>query len=140
MTAMCADPENIPDVETIIDAIRPILSNHFKPALLARMTIVPFLPLAPDAMREIVELKLSKLKGRMMESHKITLTIGDAIIDQISARCTEVETGARNIDHIMNKSLLPLLSSRLLTIMAEGELPDAMTLDVDDKGEYTLSV
>ena len=140
MTAMCADPENIPDAETIIDAIRPILSNHFKPALLARMTIVPFLPLASDAMREIVQLKLGKLKDRMMDSHRITLTIGDGIVDQITERCTEVETGARNIDHIMNKSLLPLLSQQLLSIMAEGEMPDAMTLDVDDKGEYTLSV
>ena len=140
MTAMCADPENIPDVETIVEAIRPILSNHFKPALLARMTIVPFLPLAPDAMREIVQLKLGKLVDRMMDSHKISLTIGDTVIDQITQRCTEVETGARNIDHIMNKSLLPLLSSKLLSLLAEGELPDAMTLDVDDKGEYTLSV
>ncbi len=140
MTAMCADPENVPDAETIIDAIRPILSNHFKPALLARMTIVPFLPLASAAMREIVQLKLGKLKDRMMESHRIELTIADGIVDQITERCTEVETGARNIDHIMNKSLLPLLSQQLLSIMAEGEMPDAMTLDVDEKGEYTLSV
>ena len=75
-----------------------------------------------------------------MESHRIELTIADGIVDQITERCTEVETGARNIDHIMNKSLLPLLSQQLLSIMAEGEMPDAMTLDVDEKGEYTLSV
>jgi len=140
MSAMCANVDEPPSPAQVMEAVRPMLSQHFKPALLARMTIVPFFPLSGDAMREIVQLKLGQLVKRMAQSHHITLTIVDQVVDQIAQRCTEVETGARNIDHIMNKTLLPMLSGFLLTQMSEGKLPDAIALDVDEKGEYTLSV
>ncbi len=141
MTQMCAGPaEDWPDAETLVEAIRPILSNHFKPALLARMTIVPYLPLSDDTMRAIVELKLGLLKKRLDDTHKIELHIGEAVVEQIAARCGEVETGARNIDHIMSRSLLPLISNTLLSAMSEGAETEALWLDVDENGEYNLSL
>jgi type VI secretion system protein VasG len=138
MTAMGSGDEPA-DPATVLEAVRPILSNHFKPALLARMTIVPFFPLSPDTMREIVVLKLGHLQRRMQDTHRIELEIGDPVVDQITARCTEVETGARNIDHIMTRTLLPLLSQTLLSKMSTGAPLQALTLDVDAEGEYTLS-
>jgi type VI secretion system protein VasG len=81
--------------EVLTGAIRPILSAHFKPALLARMTIVPYVDLGGEAMRMIVELKLRKVADMLMTNNKMRLTYTSAVADQITARCTEVETGAR---------------------------------------------
>jgi len=139
MTAMCAAEER-PEDDVIVEAVRPILSNHFKPALLARMKIVPYLPLNDEAMRSIVALKLGHLEQRMMRTHKVKLTVADNVVDQIADRCGEVETGARNIDHIMSRTLLPLISNTLLGAMSERAEADALWLDVDENGEYTLSL
>ncbi len=137
ITEMCSDGDNV-DLEVLSGAIRPILSNHFKPALLARMTVIPYLPLNPEAMKEIVCLKLDKLGERLMESHKISFNYTPAIVDQIAARCTEVETGARNIDHILQGTLLPQISNEILARMGEGKLPSTLNLDLDENGNFSL--
>lgn len=137
MTEMCqADPPPTP--QEIIDAIRPILSNHFKPALLARMNIVPYFALNSGAMREIVDLKLGGLIGRLQTTHGIEMTVEQKVSDQIAARCREVETGARNIDHIMSRTLLPLISRSMLDQMSKGPLPSKMQLILADDGEFQL--
>jgi type VI secretion system protein VasG len=138
MTQMCMTQPGIKR-QAVIDAIRPVLSKHFKPALLARMNIVPFFPLSEASMREIVELKLGQLKDRILGTHKLRLEVSPKVVDQITKRCTEVETGARNIDHIMSRTLLPLLSKAFLTLMSQGPLPESMLLDVAEDGEYILS-
>jgi len=127
-----------PSVEEVIAAIRPLLSRHFKPALLARMTIVPFYPIAEDAMKAIVELKLGQLRNRLLENHAIVLEYSPTVVEQIARRCTEVETGARNIDHMMQGTLLPKISSEILEKMAEGNLPEKMEIAIDDRGEFAL--
>ncbi|SCY20745.1 type VI secretion system ATPase TssH [Desulfoluna spongiiphila] len=136
LISSAAEAGEIPDTEELIAAIRPALSQHFKPALLARMSIVPFLPLPADIMQEVVEIKLRKVANRLQETHNITLTVAPAVIGQIADRCVEVETGARNIDHIMNGTVLPLISRELLQRMSEGELPAEMTLDTDEAGAF----
>jgi type VI secretion system protein VasG len=137
MTEMCTQVPP-PKKQEVTDAVRPILSKHFKPALLARMTLVPYFPLGASAMHEIVDLKLGKLRERVEQTHAVNLAITDKVPTQIVARCAEVETGARNIDHIMEKTLLPLLSRALLGQMSSGQLPDQMTLDIDESGEFEL--
>jgi len=127
-----------PSVEELTAAIRPVLSRHFRPALLARMTIVPFYPIAEDSMKEIVELKLGQLRKRLMENHAILLEYPAQVVEQIARRCTEVETGARNIDHIMQGTLLPKISSEILQKMAEGALPEKMEITIDDRGEFAF--
>jgi len=124
----------------IVEAIRPELVRHFKPALLARMTIVPYLPLGPESMRQIVELKLGQLRMRVRSTHQIELETDPGVVDQITQRCTEVESGARNIDHILSRTLLPMLSRAILTEMTQGELRGNMLLGLTDRGEYTLQV
>jgi len=123
----------------VVKAIRPILTKHFKAALLARMAIVPYFPLSGNAMREIVDLKMNQLVARLLESHKIELKIAEKVSQQIVERCSEVETGARNIDHIMSRTLLPLLSQAMLAQMSKGPLPSVMNLDLDTDGQYALS-
>ena len=122
----------------ITSAIRPILSKTLQPAWLARTTLIPYLTLPPDALREITTLKMNKVTRRLADSHRMTLECDDAVLDQIADRCTEVETGARNIDHILEGTLLPMMSSMLLEKMAEGDLPRTMRLGVDDQGSFQL--
>lgn len=131
--------EDKPSAEEIITVIRPLLSKYFKPALLARMTIVPFSIISADVMGEIVKIKLTSLSKRMEDNHKMTMEYSPAVVEHIVKGCTEVETGARNIEHIIQKSLLPRISVEILSKMSEGPLPDKLTLDVDDKGAYILN-
>jgi type VI secretion system protein VasG len=138
ITELCGGEER-PSADTVAAAIRPILSNHFKPALLARMSIVPFYTLGPDILKDIVVLKLDKLARRMGETHKITCTYSEKVVEQIAARCTEVETGARNIDHIMNGTILPQLSRDILAKMSEEALPETMKLGVTKDGDFKIS-
>lgn len=130
------DVELPPDV--IMNAVRPILSNHFKPALLARMTVIPYMTLAQDILSDIVVLKMNKLVKRMAETHKMKLTYSDEVVKQIAARCTEVETGARNIDHIMNGTVLPQMSKEILTCMSTEAMPATVHLDMDQEGNFAI--
>jgi len=138
ITELCAGDE-MPSLETVSAAIRPILSNHFKPALLARMTVVPFFTLPPDILKGIVILKLEKLVNRLAETHKMKLVYSQKVVDQIAARCTEVETGARNIDYIMTGSIMPRMSQEILTRMGEGALPAEVHLDLAKDGTFKIT-
>ena len=137
ISRLCAGLER-PTPEALSEAIRPLLSRHFKPALLARMTIVPFYLLDPSFMKQIVTLRLDKLAGRLLESHKMGLSYSDGVVDCIAERCTEVETGARNIDHIMRGTILPQLSEKILTRMGTGEMPASVRLDLAKDGNFSI--
>jgi type VI secretion system protein VasG len=137
ITELCSAEEPLPQ-EAILAAVRPILNNHFKPALLARMTVIPYMTLPTDILKDIVALKLNKLAVRLTETHKITLTYDEAIVEQIASRCTEVETGARNIDHIMNGTVLPQMSREILCHMSEAAMPSMVHLGLDDQGAFSI--
>jgi type VI secretion system protein VasG len=137
ITELCADKE-MPSPETLMGAIRPILSNHFKPALLARMAVVPFLTLPPEVMKEIVSLKLDKLASRTEETHKMKFSYAPEVVDRIADRCTEVETGARNIDHIMSGTILPQMSREILARMSEGAMPSRVHLGLEENGAFKI--
>ncbi|MCC6572577.1 MAG: type VI secretion system ATPase TssH [Planctomycetes bacterium] len=128
-----------PALDDLIGLIRPALSKHFKPALLARMTIVPFYPIDQDAMKDITRLKLGLLQNRLKESHKMTLSFDDKVVEAIAARCTEVETGARNVDHILAGTLLPKISTELLEQMSKGPLPEKLTVGLDGSGDFSFT-
>jgi type VI secretion system protein VasG len=123
-------------VEPVTAAIRPLLSHHFKPALLARMTIVPFYSLDPSALQGIVALKLKRVARTLWDNNRMVLEHTDAVVDQITARCTEVETGARNIEYILNGSILPQLSQEILAAMGTGTLPSKALLEVAEDGGF----
>ncbi|MDC3956523.1 type VI secretion system ATPase TssH [Polyangium jinanense] len=128
-----------PVIREIYEEIKPTLSAHFKPALLARMTVVPYIPISPAALGEITRLKLNGLVDRLKKSQKIDATYSDRMVDLIASRCTEVDTGARNIDHILRASLLPMLSQEILTKMAEGVMPKKLFIDIDDQKNFTAT-
>src|SRR5215510_12126482 len=116
----CADPEDIPGPEGIVKALKPELNKIFKPAFLGRLVIIPYYPVRDEALKKIVVLKLGKIQRRLKENHKIDLTWDDPLVEEVARRCTEVESGARNVDNILTNTLLPNISRRILTGMAEG--------------------
>lgn len=137
ITELCSDGQR-PSYETLMAAIRPILSNHFKPALLARMNIAPFYTLPPEIMKQIVSLKLDKLASRVAETHKMKFSYAPEVVDQIATRCTEVETGARNIDHIMSGTILPQMSREILARMSEEAMPSEVRLGLAKDGGFEI--
>jgi len=139
MMKLCADPETMPDSEGLVKALKPELDKTFKPAFLGRTVIIPYLPIRDDALRQIIRLKLGKVERRLAESHKVTLTYGDPMVAEIATRCTEVESGARNVDNILTNTLLPDLSQLLLASMAEGARPSRITVNVGAGGRFDYS-
>jgi type VI secretion system protein VasG len=135
---LCAGPVR-PTREELVAAIRPALSKYLKPALLARMEIVPFFTLPPEHLKGITRLKLKKIANRLRDSHKMTLECAPEMVDVIANRCTEVETGARNIDHIISETLLPMMSNALLEKMSEGMMPDTMRVKVGEGDRFEIS-
>jgi len=135
---MTASDNERPLMDVITSSIRPVLSQHFKPALLARMTVIPFYSLDKNAMKTIVELKLKSVQKTLMDNNKMTMTYSQAIVEQIAARCTEVETGARNIEYILNGNILPRMAQEILTHMTEEEMPSKVNLGVDKNSEFTI--
>jgi type VI secretion system protein VasG len=129
-----------PSADEVTKAIRPVLSNHFKPALLARMTIVPFAPLPKDVLREIVDMKLRQLAGRLEASHRITTTFAPELADGLVEKCTEAETGARNVEHVIRGSLMPVLSRSILEKLSAGEKPTRLAVGLGSGGDFTVEL
>jgi len=125
-------------MEAVQSAIRPMLSEHFKPALLARMDLVPYVSLKADAILMIVTLKLNKLKQMLLDNNKMHFTWTDAVAVQIKNRCTEIETGARNIEYIINGNILPQLSQTILEHLTEGQMPSKVHLDINEDGTFKM--
>jgi len=125
-----------PDPETLAERLRPELLRHFPPAFLGRLTVVPYYPLTDADVREIVELKLAEVQRRYWENHGAELTYDDAVVETVARRCSEVDSGARNVDHIVAHSVLPELSARVLEHMSRGEPAAAVHLSLAADGSF----
>jgi type VI secretion system protein VasG len=136
---LCADPETMPDGEGLAKALKPELDAKFKPAFMGRTVVVPYLPISDDALKRIIVLKLGKIQRRVQDTHRVTLVCDDAVIDAIASRCTEVESGARNVDNILTNTLVPDVSRMLLKALADGEKPSAIRVGVGDDGKFTYT-
>jgi type VI secretion system protein VasG len=130
----------MPSVEALNEVIRGELQAHFTPALLARMTIVPFFPLKGEALKSIAKLKLEKLGKRLKKNQALEFDFDGPVVDQVALRCKDIESGARNIDHLVNKTLLPLISSQILRNISDEAKYTMLHLRITDKGEFEVSV
>lgn len=115
------------------ELLRPILRDHFQPALLARFQTVIYRPLAEAAMRTIVEMKLSQVSKRLYRHYGLTTHIDESLYDALTAACLLPDTGARNVDSLLNQQILPVLSQQLLTCMAAKQAPHSLRLGWDDE-------
>jgi type VI secretion system protein VasG len=136
----CADPAKRPDHVALAELMRADLLKAFKPALLGRMNIVPYYPLHDEVMRSIIKLQLGKIGDRVKQNYRATFTYDDAVIESIVGRCREVESGARNVDHILTGSLLPEMSREFLARLAEGQTVSKAHISLGDDGRFAYAV
>ncbi|WP_366657420.1 type VI secretion system ATPase TssH [Fodinicurvata sp. EGI_FJ10296] len=134
--SLCADPETIPDAAGLTEALRPELLKIFKPAFLGRTTLVPYFPLSDDIIRKIIVLQLSRIEKRVHENYKASFTYSDDLVQNVADRCNEVESGARNIEQVLTRGLLPELSSEVLRRIADGTTFSGIHVSLDSNGEF----
>jgi type VI secretion system protein VasG len=130
----CADEETTPDWQGLNDMLRPELVKHFKPAFIGRLKVVPYYPITDKNMRLIVKLKLNRVAKRLMENRNVSFVYDEGLIESIAGRCKEVESGARNVDHILTNTLLPEMSKELLSRMARGEQIKEVKVSLSGEG------
>ncbi len=118
---LCADPETRPEPQGILDAIKPEMNKAFKPALLGRMVTVPFYPISDEILRLIIKLQLGKIRDRIADNHGAQFSYDEAVIETVAKRCTDVDSGARNVYNILTGTMLPDMSGEVLSRMASGE-------------------
>ncbi|HXX24897.1 MAG TPA: type VI secretion system ATPase TssH [Terriglobia bacterium] len=136
---LCADPETMPGPEALVKELKPELNKIFKPAFLGRMVVIPYYPIRDESLKQIVVLKLGKIQRRMQENHKIQLSYDPGLVDAVASRCTEVESGARNVDNILTNTLLPDISRQLLGRMSEGEKISTLNVSVSSDGAFVYN-
>ncbi len=138
--ALTADPETMPDAAGLVQALKPELNKVFKPAFLGRMVIVPYYPVRDENMKKIVRLKLGKIERRLRETHKMALLYDETLVDAVTARCTEVESGARNVDNILTNTMLPEVSRLILESLSGGDRPASIRVSVGENGDFVYDV
>ena len=136
---LTADPETMPSQQGLVKAIKPELDKVFKPAFLGRLVIIPYFPIRDESLKKIIVLKLAKSQRRLQESHRVALTYDAALVEEVARRCTEVESGARNVDNILTNTMLPEISTQILSKIAEGVKPDAVHVGVGEDGEFSYT-
>ncbi len=136
---LCADPETMPGAMGLVNALKPELNKIFKPAFLGRLVIIPYFPIRDENLKKIIVLKLAKIQRRLKESHRIDLTYDPVLVEEVAKRCTEVESGARNVDNILTNTLLPDISRQLLGRMVEGLKPESIRVGIGEDGSFTYA-
>ena len=137
---LCSDPETTPDPEGLAKATHEELLKTFKPAFLGRLDLVPYYPLAEEVMKQIAELKLGKIRSRIRDSYRADFSYSPELVQEITDRCQEVETGARNIDHILTRTLLPELAQEFLARTARGEGVSRVNIALDTEGGFVYEI
>ncbi|NMM10514.1 MAG: type VI secretion system ATPase TssH [Polaromonas sp.] len=130
----------LPTPDDLDQKIRPQLVKSFKPAFLGRLKVIPFYPISDDVLVEIIQLKLGKIQKRIAVNHKAELVYDDKLVEAVLARCTEVDSGARNVDNILNGTLLPEIAETVLGRMAEGRTFERIKVSAHKNGQFKYEV
>lgn len=136
----CLDVEGVPDASQLAEILRPELQRVFKPAFLGRLAVIPYYPIGDEIMQKIIVLKLGKIQRRIAANHGAEFDYDESLINAIASRCTEVDSGARNVDYILTGTLLPEISASVLTKMAEGESIQRIQVSVDEQGSFLYGI
>ena len=138
--AMCAQSEELPDPETLLDNFRPQLLNYFKPAFLGRTTLIPYYPLGDEDLMKICKINMNRIDKRVREHYDAEFSYDDDVMLHIVARSQEVDTGARNIENILTRTMLPEMASECLSRMANNETISKIHVGVDEEGGFSYSI
>lgn len=140
ITKLFADPETAPDAAGLAEALRPELAKVFKPAFLGRLTLVPYFPLSDSVIRQIVVMQLEKIRARVRDTYRATLDWAPELVEMIAARCTESSSGARNVENILTRTLLPDLSAEILARLADGETIQNVHVGLKPDGLFFFAI
>jgi type VI secretion system protein VasG len=140
ITKLCNDPEALPDTEQLLAAIQPELLKKFKAAFLGRVSIVPYLPLNLERIQKIAELQLQRIQKRVAEHYRIQLSYDPDVITEIALRSQEMQTGARNIDHVLTHTLLPKLSACFLNAVVENKKINSAQISLNAEQEFVCKL
>ena len=140
ITKLFADPETAPDAAGLAEALRPELMKYFRPAFLGRVTLVPYFPLSDAVIRQIVDLQLARIRGRVWDSYRAAFDYDQSVAETIAARCKESSSGARNIENILSRTLLPELSAEVLARLGEGLSISRVTVVTNSSGSFGYNV
>jgi len=132
LMSMCKDPDLLPDPESLAGALKAPLMKIFPPALLGRLVVIPYYPLSPEMMAQIVRLQLGRIKKRVEANHAIPFEFSDAVVQLVVSRCNDSESGGRIIDAILTNTVLPRISTEYLQRLADGKAIQKVALDVKD--------
>jgi type VI secretion system protein VasG len=138
--AMCSAAEEKPDPETLLENFRPQLLRYFKPAFLGRTTIIPYYPLGDEDLMKICQINMRRIEKRVRQSYNAQFTYDEDVLLHIVARSQEVDTGARNIENILTRSMLPELASECLGRMAAGEEIKSIHVGCTEEGSFTYQI
>jgi type VI secretion system protein VasG len=128
--------EERPDPEALQELLAPQLYKAFKPAFLGRMKTIAYYPVDDDALARIIGLKLGRIAQRVQANHRAAFEWDEALVEAVLARCAEVDTGARNVDHILNGTLLPQIAEQVLGRMAQGEPIARIRVTAGKNGDF----
>jgi type VI secretion system protein VasG len=137
---LCADPETRPEPQALAEALGPELRRIFKPALLGRLIVIPYYPIEDSSMRKIIELKLKHIQKRLEENHRVKFSYSGELVTEVARRCTEVESGARNVDRILTGTLLPEVSTGILSRMADGGRFEHVHVKIGNGGSFEYEI
>ena len=133
-------PAEYPSADDLAEALRPVLYKTFKPAFLGRMKVIPYYAIGDDALEKIIRLKLDRIAARVGVNHQAEFVYDTKLVEAVLARCTEVDTGARNVDHILNGTLLPEIAGHVLARMADGRAVNRIKVSAGKNGDFKYTV
>ncbi len=133
-------PEELPTPDELHQLLMPALHQTFKAAFLGRLAPVPFYPISDDVLEQIIRLKLDRIGQRIAANHQASFSYSNALVEAVLARCIEVDSGARNVDNILNGTLLPEVADTVLARMAEGEPIAQIKVGATKKGAFTYNI
>jgi len=138
--AICAQSEELPDAEVLLDNFRPQLLNHFKPAFLGRTTVIPYYPLGDENLLKICKINMDRIAKRIKDNYNATFNYPEDLLLHIVARSQEVDTGARNIENILSRTLLPEMATECLARLSDNQEISDITVAVSDDGQFTYHI
>ncbi|MYM93089.1 type VI secretion system ATPase TssH [Duganella vulcania] len=136
----CLNKETPPAQVELEELLRPHLVKHFKPAFLGRLKVVPYYPIPDAVLAQIIALKLDRIGHRIRDHHHAEFSYDQALVEAVLARCTEVDSGARNVDHILNGSLLPEIADAVLQRMSGGAAIGKIKVGASKQGQFKYTI
>ena len=138
--AICAQQEELPDPDILLDTFRPQLLKYFKPAFLGRTTVIPYYPLNDENLMKICKINMRRIEKRVHEHYGAKFSYDEDVMLHIVARSQEVDTGARNIENILTRTMLPEMASECLSRMAKSEEISDIHVNVSDEGQFSYAI